>query len=129
VPLFDLPPEVIELEQADEPIVVVNREGAIVLFNQHAEKLFGVPAEDIVGEFVEMLVEDGKRWGHQAYRRGYLAEPSDREMDPGLDPHAQRPMDEALVPVAVRLEPRPVDGDLYVVAHVRERGEDEKAPY
>ena len=108
--------------------MVVNREGAIVLMNKHAEVLAGVSAEDLVGEFVEMLVQEGKRWGHQAYRRGYLAEPSDRAMDPGLGPHLQRPMDETLVPIAVRLEPRRVGGELYVVAHIRPR-EEADVPY
>jgi PAS domain S-box-containing protein len=128
VSLFELPDEISALQDSDEALVVVNREGAIVLMTKQAEELTGVSAEDIVGEFVEMLVEDGKRWGHQAYRRGYLAEPNDREMDPGLDPHLQRPMDETLVPIAVRLEPKRVDGDLYVVAHVRQREEGD-VPY
>jgi PAS domain S-box-containing protein len=118
--LFDLPPEITEFETSDEPIVVVNHEGVVVLFNQHAEKLFEVEAGDIVGEYVEMLVPEGMQWGHQAYRRGYIAEPNDREMDPGLDPHLQRP-DGTLIPIAVRLEPRRVDGMLYTAAHVHQR--------
>lgn len=118
--LFDLPPAITELEQAPEPIVVVNREGAVVLMNEPAEKLFGMSSDDIVGEFVEFLVPSDRRWGHQAYRRGYVAEPSDREMDPGLHPELERP-DGTLVPIAVRLEPRPQDNELYVVAHVSER--------
>jgi PAS domain S-box-containing protein len=123
--LFDLPPAISSLEQSDEALVVVQNEGAVVLITPAAEKLFGVSAEDIVGEFVEMLVPEPLRWGHQAYRRGYLAEPSDRQMDPGLHPHSQRP-DGTLVPIAVRLEPVRVDGELYVVAHVTEREEDDE---
>lgn len=118
--LFDLPPDIAEIEHADEAIVVVNREGAIVLMTKAAEELFGMSSEDIVGEFVEMLVPSAMRWGHQAYRRGYFAEPNDREMDPGLDPHAER-ADGTQVPIAVRLEPKQVDGQLYVAAHVTER--------
>lgn len=118
--LFDLPPEIAEIEHADDAIVVVNREGAIVLMTKAAEELFGMSSEDIVGEFVEMLVPSNMRWGHQAYRRGYFAEPNDREMDPGLDPHAER-ADGTRVPIAIRLEPKHVDGQLYVAAHVTER--------
>jgi PAS domain S-box-containing protein len=126
--LFDLPAAITELEHADEAILVVNREGAVVLLTKAAEELLGVASEDIVGEFVEMLVPGDRRWGHQAYRRGYLAEPSDREMDPGLHPEAERP-DETRVPIGVRLEPRDVDGELYVAAHIteRERTEEELA--
>ena len=118
--LFDLPTEITEFDSADEPVVVVDHEGVVVLFNPHAEKLFEVDADDIIGEYVEMLVPDGLQWGHQAYRRGYIAEPSDREMDPGLEPHLQRP-DGTRIPIAVRLEPRRVDGQLYTAAHVHPR--------
>ena len=110
---------------ADDPgaVVVVDNQGQIVFMNVAAEKLFDVSLEDIGGEFVEMLVPEKLRWGHQAYRRGYLAEPNDREMDPGLEPARQRPTDDAIVPVAVRLQPVRVDGTLYVAAHVSVRDE------
>jgi PAS domain S-box-containing protein len=118
--LFDLPDEITALADTDEAIVVVNREGAVVLMSKAAEALLGVESDDIVGEFVEFLVPADRRWGHQAYRRGYIAEPRDREMDPGLNPEAERP-DGTLVPIHVRLEPRVVGGELYVAAHVTER--------
>ena len=121
--LFDLPPEISEFEHSDDAIVVVNREGVIVLMSKPAEELLGVAAEDIVGEFVEMLVPEKKRWGHQAYRRGYQAEPNNREMDPGLEPEAERPMDGMLVPIHVQLVPHQIDGHLYVAAHVTAEGE------
>ena len=87
--------------------------------NPPAEKLLGVDAEDMVGEFVEMLVPEKKRWGHQAYRRGYFAEPRKREMDPGLYPEAERP-DGTLVPVSGMLEPVRGDGVLYAAVHLTE---------
>jgi protein-histidine pros-kinase len=118
--LFDLPPEITKLEDADDAIVVVQSEGAVVLMTKAAQELLGVSSEDMVGEFVEVLVPEKKRWGHQAYRRGYLAEPADREMDPGLYPEAERP-DGTLVPIAARLEPIRVNGELYVAAHITER--------
>jgi protein-histidine pros-kinase len=126
--LFDLPPEITKLEESDEPIVVVQSEGAVVLMTKAAEELFGVSSEDMVGEFVEMLVPEKKRWGHQAYRRGYIAEPADREMDPGLYPEAEKP-DGTIIPISARLEPIRVGGELYVAAHVspREREPEELA--
>jgi PAS domain S-box-containing protein len=118
--LFDLPPAITQLESSDEAIVVVNVEGVVVLMTKPAQELLGVSSEDMVGEFVEMLIPAKKRWGHQAYRRGYLAEPSDREMDPGLEPEAERP-DGTIVPLNGRLEPIRVDGTLYVAAHITPR--------
>ena len=112
--LFDLPPRVTELEDADDAIVVIQSEGAVVLMTRAAEELFGVSSEDVVGEFVEMLVPANRRPDLQAHRSRY------REMDPGLFPEAERP-DGTIVPVAARLEPISVDGELYVAVHVTER--------
>lgn len=112
--------ELAVLEQSGEAIVVVDVSGSIRLMNEAAQKTFGVLAEDVIGESHELLVPEGLQWGHQAYRRGYFAEPSPRWMDSGLDPHGQRP-DGSLVPVLVWLEPRRLEGSLIVVAHVSVR--------
>jgi len=120
--MFDLPTEIAELESSDEALVAVNLEGVVVLISKPAQALLGVTPEDGLGEFVEAMMPKELRWGHQAYRRGYQAQPSEREMDPGLEPHAQRP-DGTLVPIAVRLEPMWPDGKLFVVAHITERFE------
>ena len=105
----DLPAEIQAFSDNEESVVVVNVEGVVIFMNSPAEKLLGVDAEDMVGEYVEMLVPEKKRWGHQAYRRGYFAEPRKREMDPGLYPQAERP-DGTIVPVSGELEPVRVDG-------------------
>ncbi|MGH9831334.1 MAG: PAS domain S-box protein [Blastocatellia bacterium] len=117
-----LAPALAALDGEDDAIVVVDIAGTIVLMNVAAEKLFGVSADDMVGEYHELLVPDGMQWGHQAYRRGYFAEPSPRWMDPGLHPHTQRP-DGTLIPISVWLEPRQIGDALFVVAHVAERDE------
>jgi PAS domain S-box-containing protein len=118
-----LPPEVTAEAERDQAVVVVDQQGRIVLMNAQAEKLFDVALSDVEGEFVELLVPEKLRWGHQAYRRGYLAEPNPREMDPGLDPHLERPTDGTLIPISVWLQPIRVDGTLYVAARVTPRGE------
>ena len=97
--------------------MIVDFQGLVLGLNEPAEKLFGMASADIAGEFVEMLVPTSKRWGHQAYRRGYLAEPRDREMDPGLYPEAET-ADGEIVPIIGRLQPVRVDGQLFVAAHM-----------
>lgn len=116
----DLPEQITALSSAEEAVVVINVEGTVVFMNAPAEKMVGVDAEDMVGEFVEMLVPEGKRWGHQAYRRGYFAEPREREMDPGLYPEAETPEGE-LIPISAILEPIRVDNVLYVAARITRR--------
>ena len=130
MPSLEIPDEVKaavpEFDAGDGAIVVVDLQGVVLGMNGPAEELFGMESGDIAGEFVEMLVPSDRRWGHQAYRRGYQVEPRDREMDPGLYPEAETAEGE-LVPIHVRLQPVTVDGRLYVAAHV-ERDESPRPP-
>ena len=121
MPSLEIPDEVKaavpEFEAGTGAVVIVDYQGVVLGLNAPAEELWGMASEDIAGEFVEMMVPSDRRWGHQAYRRGYQVEPRDREMDPGLYPEAETAEGE-LVPIAVRLQPVQVQGRLYVAAHV-----------
>jgi rsbT co-antagonist protein RsbR len=121
MPSLDIPDEVLaavpEYAAQQEIVVIVDFQGLVLGLNKPAEEFFGMESGDIAGEFVEMLVPTKKRFGHQAYRRGYLAEPRDREMDPGLYPDAETAEGE-IIPIAARLQDVRVDGKLFVAAHV-----------
>jgi PAS domain S-box-containing protein len=121
MPSLEIPDEVLaavpEFDTEDKVVVIVDFQGIVLGLNAPAEKFFGMESADIAGEFVEMLVPEKKRWGHQAYRRGYLAEPRDREMDPGLYPEAETAEGE-IIPIVGRLQPVRVDGKLFVAAHL-----------
>jgi PAS domain S-box-containing protein len=121
MPSLEIPDEVLaavpEYGGGVEAVVIVDFQGIVLGLNKAAEELFGMASGDIAGEFVEMLVPAKKRWGHQAYRRGYLAEPRDREMDPGLYPEAETAEGD-IVPIVGRLQPVRVDGKLFVAAHL-----------
>jgi protein-histidine pros-kinase len=122
MPSLEIPGEVLaaipEFEANQDVVVIVDFQGVVLGLNKPAEDLFKMATEDVAGEFVEMLVPSNKRWGHQAYRRGFLAEPRDREMDPGLYPEAETSEGE-LVPIAARLQPVHADGQLFVAAHLK----------
>src|SRR5271166_4827531 len=121
MPDLEIPEQVLatvpEYEAGEEPVVIVDFQGLVLGLNKAAEAFFELESTDIAGEFVEMLVPTKKRWGHQAYRRGYLAEPRDREMDPGLYPEAETAEGE-IIPIVGRLQPVRVDGKLFVAAHI-----------
>jgi PAS domain S-box-containing protein len=120
MPSLEIPDEVLaavpEYGLGEEMVVIVDFQGLVLGLNKPAEEFFGMETADIAGEFVEMLVPTKKRWGHQAYRRGYLAEPRDREMDPGLYPEAETAEGE-IIPIVARLQPVRVERKLFVAAH------------
>jgi len=119
--MSDLPDHVKKLESDDRALVVVDSQGFIVLMTKAAEEMCGITIDDIRGESIELLVPEKMRFGHQAYRRGFMSEEKPREMDPGLEPELERPIDGVRIPIDVWLEPLRADGKLYVVADVKER--------
>lgn len=119
--MADIPREIAALRSSDEVLVVVDVGGNIVLLSEPAEAFFGISSEDVAGESMELLMPEEFRFGHQAYRRAYFMEPADREMDPGLEPQAERPLDGDRIPIAVRIEPKEISGVRYAVAHVTRR--------
>ena len=125
--MSDLPEEVQKLENDDRALVIVDAQGFIVLMTKAAEEMAGIGIDDIRGEAIELLVPEKMRFGHQAYRRGFVSEEKPREMDPGLEPELERPADGTRIPIDVWLEPMRVDGKLYVVADLKERAANSEA--
>ena len=63
------------LEAAPDAMVIVDREGRIVLVNSAAEALFGFRNEDLLGRPVEDLVPERFRPAHPQHRTGYFKDP------------------------------------------------------
>ena len=112
-----------------EGILVVNREGRIMLANPAAEKLFGYPVNGLTNTSIEELIPQALRGIHKEKRSGYMMNPSPRPMGKGLDLVAQR-KDGTLLPVEISLNSSMVNGELLVAAMVTDisfRKETEKA--
>lgn len=114
----EVPPEQL-LEAAPDAMIVVNHRGTIVYVNGEAEKLFGYPRVELLGQPVEVLMPEGYRGGHAAHRDAYIGHPRTRPMGQALQIVARR-REGGEFPADVKLSPLPTASGLLVTAAVRD---------
>ncbi|MET0553953.1 MAG: PAS domain S-box protein [Vicinamibacteria bacterium] len=107
------------LESAPDAMVIVDRDGRIVLVNGQTERLFGYRREDLLGQPVEMLVPRRFRDRHVSHRVGYAHEPRVRAMGAGLDLHGVR-KDGSEFPVEISLSPLETTAGALVSSAIRD---------
>jgi len=107
------------LESAPDAIVVVNREGRIILVNSQTEKLFGYERSQILDKPVEMLIPENFHERHASHRDSYFENPQLRPMGVGLNLHGVR-RDASKFPVEISLSPLQTDKETWVIAAIRD---------
>ncbi len=110
------------LEAAPDALVIVGRDGRIVLVNGQTERLFGYSRVDLIGQPVEKLVPARHFAEHEGHRRNYFTEPRVREMGSGLELSALR-KDGVEIPVEISLSPLETEHGILVSAAIRDVSE------
>lgn len=104
------------LEAAPDAMVIANETGKIVLVNSQAEKLFGYPREELLGNPVDRLIPDRFHEQHAAQRERFSRDPHGRPIEAGLQLYARRNNGDEF-PVEISLSPlRTMDGILVTAA-------------
>jgi PAS domain S-box-containing protein len=107
------------LESAPDAIVIVDHEGRIALVNGQAEKMFGYPRSEMLGQTIELLVPERHRDEHVGQRASYLEHPHLRPMGAGLNLSGRR-KDGTELPVEISLSPLARPEGLLVTAVIRD---------
>lgn len=114
------------LEAAPDGIVIVDRQGTMIMVNAQTQNLFGYRREELLGNHVEMLVPLRFRDVHPFHRTQYGKDRRLRPMGADLDLYALR-QDGSEFPVEISLSPMDTEEENLIIAAVRDISERKRA--
>ncbi len=105
------------VESSPSGMVMVDRNGVIVLVNREIERLFGYAREELIGRSIDILVPERLRSGHPGYRTDFFGAPRARAMGAGRELFGVR-KDGVEVPVEIGLNPIETEEGLFVLSSI-----------
>jgi len=107
------------IESAVDAIVLINHRGTIEFFNPAAERIFGYPAQEVIGCNVSMLMPDPYSSEHDHYLRRYQMTGERRIIGIGREVTARR-KDGTSFPAHLSVAELTVDGETKFTGIVRD---------
>ncbi|GAA4644430.1 chemotaxis protein CheB [Pontixanthobacter gangjinensis] len=114
------------VENAPDPLIMVDGSGQVVLANAEAPQLFGYDRKEFIGMKVEQLIPSDLRKLHVAHRKQYAQNPKVRVMGSGVTLQARMKNGDR-IPVEVSLSPVSMEGDEMFCASIRDTREHQHA--
>jgi PAS domain S-box-containing protein len=114
------------MESAPDAMLVVNRDGKILLANAQVQHLFGYRQENLLDSEIEMLMPQRFRGSHRGHRRGFFFEPRVRAMGAGLELYGLH-QDGHEIPIEISLSPMETEDGLVVTCAIRDITERKRA--
>ncbi len=107
------------LNFAPDAMVVVSKEGIIIIVNNETEKLFGYNRNELLGKELEILLPQSMIEKHKKHRTTYFHSPKVREMGVGLELFGKK-KDGTEFPVEISLSPFETENGIVAISAIRD---------